>query len=83
MNTVQNLGVKTFYQKGGRWIDSTVTPEQEKRAIRLVQYSDKYFDLIRKLPATQNQYFTLNGELLLNVDGRTYLIVPEKMENGE
>ncbi len=75
VNTVQNLGLKTFYQKKGRWNDSTVTPDQEKRAVRLVQYSDEYFDVVRQLPATQNQYFAMDGELLVNIDGRTYLIV--------
>ena len=75
ISTVQNLGVKTFYQKKGRWSDSTVTPEQEKRAVRLVQYSDEYFDVVRRLPATQNQYFAMDGELLVNIEGQTYLIV--------
>ncbi len=77
VQTVFNLGLKTFYQKKGRWIDSTVTPEQEKRAVKLAQYSDAYFDLIRKLPAAQNQYFTLDGEMIVNIDGRTYLVVTE------
>ncbi len=83
VQTVQNLGLKTFYQKNGRWIDSTVTKDQEKQVIKLVQYSDAYFDVIRKLPAKDNQYFTLDGEMILNIGGQTYLVVPEEMENGE
>ena len=83
VQTVQNLGLKTFYQKNGRWIDSTVTKDQAKQVIKLVQYSDAYFDVIRKLPAKDNQYFTLDGEMILNIGGQTYLVVPEEIENGE
>ena len=83
MQSVFNLGTKTFFQKKGRWIDSTVTRDQEKQVIKLVQYSEAYFDVIRKLPAKDNQYFTLDGEMILNIGGQTYLIVPEEIENGE
>ena len=78
-----NLGTKTFFQKQGRWIDSTVTKSQEEQVIKLVQYSDAYFDVIRKLPAKDNQYFTLDGEMIVNIGGQTYLIVLEAIENSE
>jgi len=83
VQTVQNLGLKTFYQKNGRWIDSTVTKDQEKQVVKIVQYSDAYFDVIRKLPAKDNQYFTLDGEMIVNIGGQTYLIVLEAIENSE
>ena len=83
VQSVFNLGTKTFFQKKGRWIDSTVTKDQEKQVVKLVQYSDEYFDVIRKLPAKDNQYFTLDGEMILNIGGQTYLIVPEEIEDGE
>ena len=83
VQSVFNLGTKTFFQKQGRWIDSTVTKSQEEQVIKLVQYSDAYFDVIRKLPALQNQYFTLDGEMIVNIGGQTYLIVLEAIENSE
>lgn len=75
--TVFNVGLKTFYRKQNRWLDSTVTPEQEKQATRLVQYSDEHFEVMRQLPATMNQYFTLDGEVVVNLNGQTYQVVPQ------
>jgi len=45
LDTVRNVGQKTYFRKDQRWQDSTVTPEQAKNAIRVVQFSKEYFDL--------------------------------------
>jgi len=77
VRTVLNIGLKTFFKKKGQWLDSTVTEEQRKKAIKLMQYSDEYFDVVRTLPATMNQYFAIEGELVLNIKGQTYQVVPQ------
>ena len=76
LTTVQNIANKTFYQRAQGWIDSTVTAEQEKKAVKLVQFSEEYFKLavrngalLAQLPATQQPVF-------LNLDGQTYRIEP-------
>ncbi|MCG3138742.1 MAG: hypothetical protein HJJLKODD_02610 [Phycisphaerae bacterium] len=78
LSTVYNIGTRTYFFKSNRWIDSTVTPEQEKQAVKLVQFSDEYFEVIRQLPASENQYLGLEGELLVNLAGKTYLITVTK-----
>ncbi|HEV8377961.1 MAG TPA: VIT domain-containing protein, partial [Tepidisphaeraceae bacterium] len=41
------VGNKAFYKRSGRWTDPTVTPEDEKKAEQIEQFSDKYFELAK------------------------------------
>ena len=45
LDSVRQLGQKTFFRKNKMWQDSTVTDEQQTKAIRLKQFSREYFDL--------------------------------------
>jgi Ca-activated chloride channel family protein len=74
VQTVYNLGTKTFYNKEGRWKDSTVGAAQEGAAIRVVRFSADYFDLASRLAPFETQYLALNGEIVVDVGGQTYLI---------
>src|SRR6185436_16946445 len=38
VRTVQNVGSKAFFQRGGRWIDSSLTEEQEKKAQKVERF---------------------------------------------
>jgi len=43
----QVVGNKAFYKRSGRWIDPSVTPDDEKKAEQIDQFSDKYFELAK------------------------------------
>ena len=44
---VRQIGTKTFYFKNGRWVDSSVKPDEDAKAEKVVQFSDAYFRLAR------------------------------------
>ncbi len=74
VENVRRVGGKTFFRRGSRWVDATVTAEQEAQAIRLSQFSDAYFDLARGQSAEQNQYLTFEEPVTVNLAGKTYAI---------
>ena len=76
--TVRNIGQKSFFRKKTLWRDSTVTTEQEKRAIRITQYSRQYFDLANTSGGTLAKYLVFNEPVLINLGKQTYLIEPPR-----
>jgi len=72
--TVRQVGAKTFYRKAERWVDSTVKPEDEAKAIGLTQFTDDFFKLARAQTAELNQYLTFDDAVTVNLDGKTYRI---------
>jgi Ca-activated chloride channel family protein len=74
VGSVRRIGDKTFFRRGERWVDATVTPEQEAKARRIRQFSDDYFELARKQSAEMNQYLTFEEPVTVNLDGATYTI---------
>lgn len=75
-SAVRNIGTKSFYRRGQRWVDSTVTEAQEKQLKRIKQFSDEYFRLAEELGRKLSQYLVFDEELLVNLDGQAYLIEP-------
>ena len=73
---VRSIGQKTFFRKKGLWMDSTVTSEQKQRAIRVVQYSKKYFDLAASHGGKLARYLVFNEPVLVNLGNHTYRIDP-------
>jgi Ca-activated chloride channel family protein len=73
---IRNIGNRTFYQRGGRWIDSQVTKTQETNPKRIKQFSDEYFELARQNGKTISQYLVFDEPVLLNLDNQAYLIEP-------
>ncbi len=80
---VRNVGQKTFFRKQQRWQDSTVTPAQEKDAVRVKQYSKEYFDLAAKHGGTLAKYLAFNEPVLVNLENKTYQIDPADPEATE
>jgi Ca-activated chloride channel family protein len=77
--TVRHIGSKTFYWKHERWIDSTVTQEEDEKAIVLTQLSDEYFRLARTQKAGNNQYLCLDEPVTVKLEGKVYRVeVPKK-----
>jgi Ca-activated chloride channel family protein len=76
VQTVRNIGNRAFYRRGDRWVDSTLTEEQEKNPVRVKQFSDEYFALARRHGREFSQYMVFDEPVLLNVESQAYLIEP-------
>jgi len=76
VQTVRNIGNRAFYRRDGRWVDSTVTEEQEKTPIRIKQFSDEYFELARQHGRDLSQYMVFDEPVLVNLEEQAYLIEP-------
>ncbi|MDR3632917.1 MAG: VIT domain-containing protein [Isosphaeraceae bacterium] len=72
VGTVRQIGSKTFYRKGDRWVDSTVTPDEEAKATAVAQFSDAFFVIARAQKAELNQYLTFDEPVTVNLDGKVY-----------
>jgi len=68
----RQIGRKTFFERGGRLVDSTVTAEQEKSCRRIERYSREYFDLIEQHGKHVAQYLALDEPVVINLGGETY-----------
>jgi len=68
----RQLGRKTFFQRGDRLVDSSVTEEQEKSAQKIERYSREYFDLIERHGKHVAQYLALDEPVVINLGGETY-----------
>ena len=75
---VRQIGSKTFYWKNNRWVDASVTPDEDKKATVVTQFSDEYFRLARTQKAEYNQYLSLTEPVTVKLDGTVYHIEPEK-----
>ena len=74
--TVRYVGTRVFYRRQGQWIDSTLTPEQQKSPRRIKQLSDEYFELLRKYGRQIAPYIVFDEPVLVNIEGQAYLIEP-------
>ncbi|MEZ6073296.1 MAG: VIT domain-containing protein [Pirellulales bacterium] len=77
---VQNVGNRTFYRRGERWFDASVSDDEEQKLIRVTQFSDDYFRLVEKLGDAITPYLVFDEAVLVKIAGQAYLIAPEKEE---
>jgi Ca-activated chloride channel family protein len=68
----RQIGRKTFFERGGRLVDSTVTEAQEKSAKKIERYSREYFELIERHGKHVAQYLALDEPVCINLGGETY-----------
>jgi Ca-activated chloride channel family protein len=68
----RQIGRKTFFERGGRLVDSSVTEEQEKSCRKIERYSREYFDLIEQHGKHVAQYLALDEPVVINLGGETY-----------
>jgi Ca-activated chloride channel family protein len=73
---VRQIGTKTFYFKDGRWVDSSVKPDEDAKAEKLVQFTEDYFRLARSQKAEYNQYLSQEEPVTVKLDGKVYHIDP-------
>ncbi len=73
-DAVRNIGAKAFYRRDGFWVDAAFD-KQTQEPIEVVQFSKEFFELSRKL-GRGNQYLAFAGNIIVNVGGQAYKIVP-------
>ncbi len=73
---VQQINDLAFYKRGNRWVDSRVSGGNSKEPDKVVSFgSEAFYDLVKKLVRNDRQgSITLDGEVLLEVDGETVLV---------
>ncbi len=79
-NKVRQIGTKTFYWKNNRWIDAVVTPDEDAKATKIVQFSDRYFELARTQKAEYNQYLSQTEPVTVKIDGQVYRVEPASQQ---
>ena len=72
VNSVRNIGGKTFYYRDKRWVDSLTTAKQEKNAIIIKRYSKEYFNLDTKCGKDVAKYLALESKVTLILDEKAY-----------
>lgn len=82
LDSVRNIGQKSFFYKEQRWQDSTVTPEQAKSAVRVAQFSPEYFELAASHGGTLAKYLAFDEPVLVNLGAKTYQIDPAPSEDA-
>jgi hypothetical protein len=73
---IRQIGSKTFYFKEGRWVDSSVKPEEDAKAVKVAQFSDEYFRIARTQKAEYNQYLSQAEPVTVKLEGTVYHIDP-------
>jgi Ca-activated chloride channel family protein len=71
---VKQIGSKTFYWRGDRYVDGDATQEQIDTATEIVQFSDKYFNLLKDLDEDSKVYLAEDADVLVVIAGKAYLI---------
>lgn len=59
---IKNIGTRTFYNRGGVWVDSQVKADAKPTVIK--QFSPEYFDLLKK-DAQLGEVLALGGKILV------------------
>lgn len=77
---VRQIGGRTFFLKGDRYIDSQASDEQIAKADEIEQFSQAYFDLIEKLGERSKAFLAESTRLLVVIDDKAYLIIPPAPE---
>lgn len=72
VTSVRQIGDKTFYLRNKKWVDSTITPEQEKNVREVKRFTPEYFDLIAKFGQQLGKYAANDEEITVVIDGQAY-----------
>ncbi|MDF1843948.1 MAG: VIT domain-containing protein [Rubripirellula sp.] len=83
VSRVKQIGSKTFYWRGDRYVDSEATKEQIDKVTEVVQFSDKYFDLLREIDEAAKAYLAEDTDVLVVIKGRAYLIKKSTAADSE
>jgi Ca-activated chloride channel family protein len=65
VNQIQNIGVRTFYQRGSQWVDAQVEGK-DLRAIQIKQFSNAHFKLLKADPELARYQRLGNMSIFIN-----------------
>ncbi len=74
VQTVKKVGIKTFYLRGGVWIDSTVDFVSNAKEIKLKFASNEYFDLVTK-EKDLAKFLSVGKKVVVVWKGKVYRII--------
>lgn len=74
VETVRNIGRKTFYRRAGVWVDREVVEKEEIEEV--TQFSSRFFELVRGQRASQNRWLAFRDPVLIRLNGRNVRILP-------
>lgn len=72
VENVRNIGRKSFFRRGDRWVDSTVTEEMEKKAKKIERFGREYFDLVDKHGKEIAKYLAIDEPVTIELGGQAY-----------
>jgi Ca-activated chloride channel family protein len=76
INSVQQMNDRAFYRRGNRWVDNALVDTTNATPQKVVEIGTEEFRRLTDRLAEQNRQsaFALGGEIVLQVDGTTYLV---------
>lgn len=77
VQTIRNVGNRTFYQRSKGWMQSTVKEADEKNVQVVKQFSDEYFELAKNVRGDEAQYLTFRETVTVQLNGQWYRIEAE------
>jgi len=75
VNTIKQIGTKTFYLRDGKWIEGTLNDGELKAAIEIKKFSDGYFKVAKGQKAEFNKYLAFEEDIVVKIDDKVYKIV--------
>lgn len=79
VQTIRNVGNRTFYQRSKGWMQSTVKEADEKNVQVVKQFSDEYFELAKNVRGDEAQYLTFRETVTVQLNGQWYRIEPPEV----
>lgn len=81
VDSVRQVGTKTFYRRQNVWYDATVAARSEveqkaKKPEKIQQFSKEYFHLVDTYGGEVAKYLAFTEPVILELGGRTYEIEP-------
>jgi Ca-activated chloride channel family protein len=70
---ILQIADRTFFRRSDRWVQSDLTEEEEKRAIRVRMFTDEFFALVNRYGRRLTQYLQTTEPMLVELDGKVYL----------
>ncbi|MCY3024561.1 MAG: hypothetical protein NTW87_36770, partial [Planctomycetota bacterium] len=73
-NAIRQVGARTFYNRGGVWVDSTA--KLDAKPVVVKEFSKEYYELLKSDP-TIGPVLALGGSILVVVKDTLYQIEEE------
>jgi hypothetical protein len=72
VDTIRNVGQKTFFLRNGQWIDSSLTKEEEAKPQQIERFSKEYFKLATELGKDGAAYLGIEEPVIVKLNGQVY-----------